>query len=183
MKRIFRIRPRLGNAICLIVPFSIILMIGNIFGISFFEGLAIILVVVLFPFQDYLYNYFFYDSNTTCALYAGNLALEYGFSPKAQDGHIWDPEECRVSEVYSFYPDNRLTAPEPYTAGFMFYTFNDGEKSRHVEFYDYRSGGDTFVYYEFDFHRYAEFQDKTIRREMKVADIDSSKRFVKLEKL
>ena len=111
------------------------------------------------------------------------MALEYGFSPKAQDGHIWDPEECRVSEVYSFYPDNRLPTPEPYTAGFMFYTFNDGAKSRHVEFYDYRSGGDIFVYYDFDFHDYEQFNDKTIRREMKVADIDSSKRFVKLEKL
>ena len=160
-----------------------LLFLGIILDNGIIKSLYLPCLFILIPFGNKLYDLIFYDSNTTCSLYAGNLALEYGFSPKAQDGHIWDPEECRVSDVYSFYPDNRLPTPEPYTAGFMFYTFNDGAKSRHVEFYDYRSGGDTFVYFEFDFHRYAECQDKTIRREMKISDIDSSKRFVKLEKL
>lgn len=183
MKRKIRIRPRLGRVICVAFPVIIIFMIGAIFEISPLKELSVICAIFLFPFQESLYNHFFYDSNTTCALYAGNLALEYGFSPKAQDGHIWNPDECKVSEVYSFYPNNRLPSPEPYTAGFMFYTHSNGTKSRHVEFYDYRAGGDTFVYFEFEFHRYAEFHDKTVRREMKISDIDSSKVFVKLEKL
>lgn len=183
MKRRFRIRRRLGGAICLLPAVLFLLFIRSIFDYRFVDTEFILCLLIIAPFGGKLYDLIFYDSNTTCALYAGNLALEYGFSPKAQDGHIWDPEECRVSEVYSFYPDNRLPTPEPYTAGFMFYTFNDGAKSRHVEFYDYRAGGDTFVYFEFYFHDYEQFNDKTIRREMKVADIDSSKRFVKLEKL
>ena len=183
MKRKFRIRPRLGRFICVIIPVFTILLLFVLFDIIIFKEIAIFCAIVLLPLSGKLYNYFFYDSNTTCALYAGNLALEYGFSPKAQDGHVWDPEECKVSEVYSFYPDNRLPTPEPYTAGFMFYTFNNGMNSRHVEFYDYRAGGDTFVYYQFYFNDYEEFHDKTVRREMKISDIDSEKRFVKLEKL
>ena len=182
MKRRFRIRRRLGGAICLL-PAFILLFLGIILDSEIIKSLSLPCLFIVIPFGGKLYDLVFYDSNTTCALYAGNLALEYGFSPKAQDGHIWDPEECRVSEVYSFYPDNRLPTPEPYTAGFMFYTYGNGEKSRHVEFYDYRSGGDTFVYYEFYFDDCEQFNDKTFRREMKVADIDSSKRFVKLEKL
>ena len=183
MKRKFRIRPRLGRFICVIIPVFTILLLFVLFDIIIFKEITIFCAIVLLPLSGKLYNYFFYDSNTTCALYAGNLALEYGFSPKAQDGHVWDPEECKVSEVYSFYPDNRQPSPEPYTAGFMFYTHSNGTKSRHVEFYDYRAGGDTFVYYQFYFNDYEEFHDKTVRREMKISDIDSSKIFVKLEKL
>ena len=183
MKLRFRIRHRLGGAICVIVPFSILLISGKLLDLFFLEELAICCAVILLPLAGVLYDIIFYDSNTTCALYAVNLALEYGFSPKAQDGHIWNPDECKVSEVYSFYPENRLPSPEPYTAGFMFYTHSNGTKSRHVEFYDYRAGGDTFVYYQFYFNDYEELHDKTVRREMKISDIDSSKIFVKLEKL
>jgi len=182
MKLRFRIRRRLGGAIC-ILPAFIVLLFGTIIDNGFIKSLFFPCLFISIPFGYKLYDLIFYDSNTTCALYAGNLALEYGFSPKAQDGHIWNPDECKVSEVYSFYPDNRRPSPEPYTAGFMFYTHSNVTKSRHVEFYDYRAGGDTFVYYQFYFNDYEEFHDKTVRREMKISDIDSSKIFVKLEKL
>ena len=39
------------------------------------------------------------------------------------------------------------------------------------------------ISFDFEFRRYGEFHDKTVRWEMKISDINSLKRFVKLEGL
>ncbi len=174
------VRRRLG---CLVagIPGFFFVEVGNLLNSDIIFDFGIFLLVLGFFFSFTIYEILFVDSNSPCALYAGNLALQYGFSPKAQNGELWNPRECKVSEVYKMYPNDRLKLPREGTAGFMFYTSRKGTFSRRVEFYDYRAGGDRFVYYQFYFHPFDNHGDETRRKEMNVKKIKRNLRFVALE--
>lgn len=134
-------------------------------------------------FSSKLYDFFLLDSNSTSPLFAGNMALQYGFSPKGQNEEIWNPNELTVSEIYSLYKQNRKKSPVEGTAGFLFYTTHNGKKANKIEFYDYRSGGEIFTYYEFYFHSYDQSGDKITFREKRIDEIKSNMIFVSLGKL
>ena len=176
------IRERFGGIVCLI-PGLILLLVGRCINSTFVTGLSLLLGFLSIAFSSKIYQLIFYDKNTTCALFAGNLALQYGFSPEAQNGRVWNPENFSVSQIYRLYPANRTKSPKPGTAGFLFYTNRKGSYSRHMEFYDYRAGGDTFIYYQFYFHTYKENGDEVTRREEKICNINQKRIFVPLNKL
>ena len=180
-----RIRSRFASLILCLFPGAVALLLGIIFRLdkSSIAELFFILAILTIPLDGVLYYLIFYDSNSTCAIFAGNLALKHGFSPVAQDGTVWNPREHRVSEIYNFFPDDRLPSPREGTAGFMFYTNSRGDFSRRVEFYDYRLGGDKIAYFEFYFHSENPNGDNVTKKEIEIKSIPENRRFVALERM
>lgn len=176
------IRKRLGASICLL-PSILILLIGKISGNQFLTDLSFCIGLLGIVFSEKIYEFVFLDSNSTSSLYAGNLALHFGYSPKDQSGRIWNPADYKISEVYKLYPKNRKEKPCPGSAGFIFYTKKKGRYSNKMEFYDYRAGGESFMYYEFYFHPYDKNGDKTVCKEKLIKDITTDMTFVSLEKI
>lgn len=175
------IRRRLGGAICLF-PYCCILILVQFFNSVFLENISFILLVIGIIFSNKIYDLIFLDGNSPCAFYAGKMAIENGYSPKGQNGIIWNPNQCKISEIYKLYPNSRNSSPQAGTAGFMFYTCNkDKTKSKHFEFYDYTNGGEYFDYYNFYFHPYKNNGDKITCKKMKVEEIDKNMIFVSLE--
>ena len=176
------IRPRLGGAVCL-VPFFLVQIIGRILSVQILIDATIVLGIIGIIFSDQIYDFFFLDSNSTSSLYAGNLALQYGYDPKGQNGEIWNPSDYKISEIYNLYPEKRFKLPEEGSAGFLFYTDKKSLKSKRMEFYDFRLGGSYFVDYEFHFHPHDGKRDRTTYKEIKLEDISDRMVFVPLEKL
>jgi len=175
-----RIRSRHATVIISLccVPFALIAERTGNRNIIFLT--AILIILISFSI-DKLYEIFFYNSNSTCAFYAGKIALEYGYNPKAQDGFIWNPNDYKVSDLYRMYPNRRENVPVKGSCGFMFYTNKNKTYSRHFEFYDFRSGGDTFFYYKFFLHPWDSARDCTEKMEMSISEIGDKKVFVALE--
>lgn len=176
------IRRRLGGAICLL-PFIMFLSLGFMFNSQLIIDFSFILMIIGIIFSEKIYNFFLLDSNSTSSLYAGNMALQYGYTPKSQDNKIWNPSDYTISEIYNLYPEKRTNMPEKGSAGFIFYMYKRGKYANKIEFYDYRLGGDFFIDYEFYFHPFDDKGDKTIRKEMYISEITSTMVFVPLEKL
>ncbi len=176
------IRSRPGGVFA-ILPGGIFFQLGILFESGTLALVGIILGILGVIFGDKVYELLMLDANSPCALYAGNLALQYGFSPKAQNGKVWNPRNYKVSEVYNMYPDKRQKIPESGTCGFMFYTNEKGDFSRHMEFYDYSKGGDSFEVFKFLFHPWRDDGDRTNKESMKINRIPKNVRFVALEKL
>ncbi len=163
------IRRRIGGAICLI-PYILFLIIEFSFILSILGVL----------FSGKIYDKFLLNSNSTSSLYAGKIALQYGYEPKGQNGIIWNPTEYKISEIYNLYPRNRTNIPVEGTAGFIFYTNKKGKYANQMEFYDYRLGGNCFIDYEFYFHPYDNNGDRTIRKEVNIQEITKEMIFVPL---
>lgn len=176
------IRRRLGGAICLI-PYMFLLISGFIFQKQIIIDVAFLFMLIGIIFSGRIYNLIFLNSNSTSSFYAGNTALQYGYSPKGQNGEIWNPNNKTINEIFALYPEKRSHMPIEGTAGFLFYTQFKKDYSNQIEFYDYRLGGDTFIYYEFYFHPYDNNGDKTIRKERKIDEISENMYFVPLDKL
>ena len=174
------IRRRIGGTICLL-PYLLLLIIGYWYDNQIVIDISFILLIVSIIFSGKIYDLFLLNSNSTSSLYAGNMALHYGYSPKGQNGKIWNPSEYKISEIYNLYPQNRTNKPVKGTAGFLFYT--NMKKANNMEFYDYRLGNDYFIDYEFYFHPFDENGDKTIRKEINLKEITNRMIFVPLEKL
>ena len=105
-----RIRYKLGGAIIAVLPaFFLNAICSYIWPTyrSFFDIAYFIILLMGICFSRKIYFYVFYNSNSTCALYAGNQALRFGYSPKAQDGTVWNPNDYKVSQIYDMYPDGR----------------------------------------------------------------------------
>lgn len=175
-----RIRSRVGGMF-FIFPMLLVCTFGAKFGNEVVAIFGLIGCIMTFFLANWFYEITFYDSHSTCALYAGKAALENGFDPKAQDGVVWNPDDYKVSEIYQMYPNNRTEKPLPGTAGFVFYTNKSGTFSRNMEFYDYRSGGDTYIHYKFYFDD-AYDNDRVFPSSIKVDKEKPYKRFVPLEK-
>ncbi len=176
------VRERFGMLTSL-VPGFFIAEVGKLFNSDTVSRVGIFLMFLGCIFSFKIYEILFVDSNSPCALYAGNLALQFGFSPKAQNGELWNLREHKVSEIYRMYPNDRQRIPREGSAGFMFYTSRKGTFSRRVEFYDYRAGGDTIVYYQFYFHPFDNNGDETCREKMSVKKIKKNLRFIALERM
>ncbi|BDC94779.1 hypothetical protein TRBR_28760 [Treponema bryantii] len=134
-------------------------------------------------FSGQIYNLIFLNSNSTSSFFAGNIALQYGYSPKGQNGEIWDPNKNSINEIFAKYPKKRSHIPIQGTAGFLFYTKFNIMYSNQIEFYDYRLGGDSFIYYEFYFHPYDNNGDKITRKEKRINEISENMYFVPLDKI
>lgn len=176
------IRRRLGGAICLL-PYFIMLINGIIFQKQLVIDLSFLLGFFGILFSERIYNLLLLNSNSTSAFYAGNLALQFGYSPKGQNGLIWNPQKYKISDIYSFYPNNRYKIPVEGTTGFLFYIKFNKNYANQIEFYDYRLGGESFIYYEFYFHSYDKNGDKTTRKERRIDEISEEMYFVPLDKL
>ena len=176
------IRRRLGGTVC-VLPAFLVMIVGHMLNIQIIINISFIVSIIGSFFSDKIYDLLFLDSNSTSSLYAGNLALQYGYDPKGQNGEIWNPSDYKISEIYKLYPEKRFKLPEEGSAGFLFYTDKKGLKSNRMEFYDYRLGGSYFVDYEFYFHQYDDKGDETIRKEVSIDDISDRMVFVPLEKL
>ena len=173
------IRRRIGGAICLI-PYILFLIIGIIFENKIIIDFSFILLILGVLFSGKIYDKFLLNSNSTSSLYAGKIALQYGYEPKGQNGIIWNPTEYKISEIYNLYPRNRTNLPVEGTAGFIFYTNKKRKSAKQMEFYDYRLGGNCFIDYEFYFHPYDNNGDSTIRKEVNIQEITKEMIFVPL---
>jgi len=174
-----RIREKWGHFFVTLPTLSV-LCLGGIYDNNLLCLVGFILWVINILLAPWFYNLIFYDTNTTCGFYAGKVALENGFDPKAQNGIIWNPNNYKISDIYKMYPNNRTPKPEAGTAGFVFYTNKRGTYSRYMEFYDYRYGGETYTRYKF-FMDSIGTQDKIFIREAKISEGKPYKRFVPLE--
>ncbi len=175
------IQHRLGGAVS-ILPAFLVLIIGRMFQIQIIIDASFVVMIIGVIFSGKIYDFFFLDSNSTSSLYAGNLAIQYGYEPKGQNGEIWNPNGYKISEIYKLYPKKRFKSPEPGSAGFLFYTNKKGLKANRMEFYDYRLGGAYFVDYEFYFHPEYDRGDETTRKEVSIENISDRMVFVPLEK-
>ena len=175
------IRRRLGGAVS-ILPAFLVMIVGHILEMQIIIDASFVIMIISVFFSDKIYDLLFLDSNSTSSLYAGNLAIQYGYEPKGQNGEIWNPNDYKISEIYKLYPKKRFKSPEPGSAGFLFYTNKKGLKANRMEFYDYRLGSSYFVDYEFYFHHYNDRGDKTFRNEVSIEDISDGMVFVPLEK-
>lgn len=181
-----RIRYRLGGAIVTVLPvillYSICLNIWPDYK-SFFDIAYFLFAIIGVLFSKKIYFYVFYNANSTCAIYAGNLALKHGYSPRAEDGTAWNPREYKVSQIYDMYPNKRLLKPEEGTAGFVFKTNKKGTFARKVEFYDYRNGGDAVTYWKFLFDSEYENGDTVVKSEIPLSITDWTRRYVALKRI
>ena len=173
------IRRRLGGAICLF-PYILFLLIGTRLENEMIILFSFSLLFLGVLFSGKIYEIFFLDSNSTSSLYAGKIALQYGYEPKGQNGIIWNSTDYKISEIYNLYPENRTNLPVEGTVGFIIFTDKKGRSAKQMEFYDYRLGGKYFIDYEFYFHPYNNNGDKTIRKEVNIQEITNKMIFVSL---
>ena len=83
-----------------------------------------------------------------CDIFAWNLALENGFDPRAQqDNFIWDGNRLDVPRIYEKYPTGRTSTPVEGTSGYIFHNIDNDGIPHHMEFYDFRNGGDNYIRY------------------------------------
>ena len=115
-----RIRKRVGRAIS-VIPFFIFAVLAKGFDNQLIELFTISFGIVSCIFSSVIYDLIFYNSNSPCAEYAGSMALQKGFSPRAQNDLYWNPEEFKISEVYALFPNNRTNMPKPDSSGFKFF--------------------------------------------------------------
>ena len=127
-----------------------------------------------------LYDFIFLDNESTSYAYAGKEALSHGYNPIAQDGIVYDPKLYSISQIYNFFPSNRLKKPEADSAGFMFTTYCGGKKSNKVEFYIYKDL--ELNYYKFYFSN-TDMYDYTQCKRMNIKKIPKNKIFVSLNHL
>lgn len=148
-----KIRPNSFIIISLIPYFIIIFILSEMHAENLvYLIMGISLITSLFTWK--IYELLLYDSSTTCAKYAGNLALKNNYSPCYPDGTYWNPDELKISEIYENYKPFCSDYPKENTMGFIFYTNKKGNFSRHVEFYDYTNRNEKVGIYKFWFSPY-----------------------------
>ncbi|MCR5612551.1 hypothetical protein [Treponema sp.] len=138
----------------LILPLMLLLKLSLLLQSEILKYITLIICILVSIFITQIYDYLFYDSSTTCAKHAGNLALKNNYSPCYPDGSFWNPDELKVSEIFENYKSACSDYPQKNTMGFVFYTNKSGTFSRHVEFYDYTKEDEKVGIYKFYFSSY-----------------------------
>src|SRR5574344_1493099 len=160
----------------------IIMLLGKRFNCSFIISIGAIICIIPIIFSKQFYLIFFINKNSTCALYAGKIALDKGYDPKGQNGKYWDPGKLKLTEIYELYKEKRSDYPAFGTTGFVFTIYTLTHKCINIEFYEYTENKQSVKYYSFYFDHYNENHDRIDEKTIQIKDITPEMVFVPLEK-
>lgn len=80
-----------------------------------------------------------------CDIIARNRAESMGFDTSSPNGRFGNYNHVTVSQIYGNHRSNRHSTPPRGTAGYIFTGGANGKS--HLQFYDNRSGGNTYTRY------------------------------------
>jgi hypothetical protein len=80
-----------------------------------------------------------------CDILARNRAESLGYDTSTPRGAFLDYNSVTVAQIYEEHRGNGSSTPRPGTAGYIFTGGRDGKT--HLQFYDNRSNGDSYVRY------------------------------------
>src|SRR5574344_742650 len=174
-------RERQSSLFYILPGIVIIILSKQLYNIVLLIFGIIILFLPAFFIHE-LYLIFFINKNSTCALYAGKIALDKGYDPKGQNGKYWDPGKLKLTEIYELYKEKRSDYPVFGTTGFVFTIYTLTHKCINIEFYEYTENKQSVKYYSFYFDHYNKKHDRINEKIIQVKDITPEMVFVPLEK-